>query len=270
MLALWAGFRDCEQVRILLRLSCFFLLFGMVPVGARERVWNQDKAKEKVAEMLKVEASRKQPWNAIPWHSDPKAALAEARRLKRPLLVFMFSQEKGPPLELCCLPGRLIRGIALSDADVQRKVKSSFVPLKLVYTEGSGFPVKWSVLKGWETKFDYSSDLGSAGCAVINSDLNMEFANSGSAMMGELFDSVAYDARKFSRMLSRGYQRWKEDGIIGREGGLSIEDRKQEVDRYRRGVAYEVEKEGQMRFAPKGYSLEKALELFRLAGVDRG
>ena len=268
-LRIGGGVGEGAGVRRLLVFLSLILMVGSLGAAPKERVWDQEVAKAKIAKVLEVEGTRKQPWNTIPWHSDPKAAVAEARGSRKPLLVFMFSKEAGPPLEPCCPPGRLIRALSLSDSEVQKKIIGSFVPLKLIYTEGKGFGVKWLVLNGWETKFQFAAGDGCAGCAILNADLNMEFANSGSALVGELFESVAYDPKKFSTMLSRGYQRWKEDGIMGREGGLSMRERQQEVDRYRRGVVFEVEKEGEMRLPPIGYSLAKAMELFRMAGARK-
>jgi hypothetical protein len=159
-----------------------------------------------------------------------------------------------------------MRALTLTDAEVERKITSSFVPLKLAYTPDKGFGVKWPALSRWETRFQFAGPDGSAGCAVINAELTMEFANSGSSLISELFDSTAYDSRKFSGMLSRGYQRWREDRIVSAEGGLSENERDDEVLRYRAGVAFDVAREGEMRIPPKGYSLGKAVELFRMAG----
>ena len=254
---------ECEQV---LRLVPVLALFLSAAVAAAERTWDQEAAKKKVNEMLAVERERRQPWNAIPWHTNPQTALAESREKRRPLLVFMFAEADGPPIEKCCLSGRLIRSLTLPDPEVERKITGSFVPLKLVYRPGKGFGVGWPVLQKWENRFKFAGSDGAAGCSVINADLTMEFANSGSSLISELFDSTAYDKRKFSRMLSRGYQRWKEDGIIRREGGLSVKEVADEVARHRSGVAFEVTREAEMRIPPKGYSLEKAVELFEMAG----
>ena len=242
------------------------LLSASLAWSAPERVWDQEAAREKVSQMLEVERDRRQPWNAIPWHTDPRTALAEAREKRRPLLIFMFLEADGPPIEKCGLSGRLIRALTLTHPEVQRKITGSFVPLKLVYRPQKGFGVSWPVLRQWDHRFAFAGNDGTAGCTVVNADLTMEFANSGSSLISELFESTAYDGRKFSRMLSRGYQRWKEDGIISREGGLSVKERADEVERHRDGVASDVTREGEMRIPPKGYSLEKALELSRLAG----
>lgn len=255
---------DCEQVP---RFLAILVLIACAAGAAHAAEWDQKAARKKVEEMLKIEATRRQPWNAIPWHTNPQRALAEARAKGRPLLLFMFMEAEGPPLEKCCLSGRLMRALTLIDPEVERKITSSFVPLKLPYNAEKGFEVHWPVLKKWETRFKFTGPDGSAGCAIVNVDLSMEFANSGSSMISELFTSPAYDRRQFSRMLSRGYQRWKEDGIVSREGGLSANEREDEIQNYRAGVAFDVNREEEMRIPPKGYSLANALELFRLAGA---
>jgi hypothetical protein len=234
---------------------------------AEERVWNQDRAREMVDTVLEAEATRKKPWNDIPWRADAAKAAIEAGKTGRPLLVFFYTEEPGPPLEPCCPAGRLMRVVSLSDARVQALVKRSFIPVKMRFDGEKGFPVDWPALRNWVPFFKFAAGPGFAGCSVVSSDLGAEYANTGSAFIWEIFDSTAYDPEKFVAMLERALLRAAEERALNGQRGITAAERKVEVARLRRGVRNAVRREGRFHLPPEGFSLEKALELFRMAGA---
>jgi hypothetical protein len=91
------------------------LLLGLVTVAAavllpqerdKERsgerpVWDQVKARAKVEHALRIERQGT-PWNRVPWLTDPAKAAAEAKRTRRPVLVFFYlAKPVGPPAAPC-------------------------------------------------------------------------------------------------------------------------------------------------------------------------
>lgn len=232
-----------------------------------ERVWDQPAAEKMVKEAITVERSGKRPWNKISWRTDIKKAINDARNRGRPLLVFFYVPMDGPPLEDSCPGGRLMRAHVLSDATVQGLVSKHFIPLKLKLDPQKGFPVDWPALKRWQTAFKMNQGKGFAGCSVVASDLHVEFGNTGSARVWELFDSTAYDAKKFAAMLRLAADRNTEDRSLRAQRGINATERRMVVGRFREGVGKAVKTEGRSHLPPKGYSLEQALKLYELAGV---
>jgi hypothetical protein len=65
------------------------------------RSWDQSKAKSKVANVLKVEQTG-EPWDKIPWLTDPDKAVEQANRDDKPVFVFFYLAKKvGPPSAPC-------------------------------------------------------------------------------------------------------------------------------------------------------------------------
>lgn len=160
-----------------------------------------------------------------------------------------------------------MRAHVLSDSTVQSLVSKNFVPLKMKLDPQKGFPVDWPALKRWQTAFKMNQGKGFAGCSVIASDLHVEFGNTGSARVWELFDSTAYDAKKFAAMLRMAADRNTEDRSLRAQRGINAAERRMVVGRFREGVGKAVKTEGRSHLPPKGYSLEQALKLYELAGV---
>ena len=77
------------------------LLAGLSPAGAEERVGDQERARKLVNTVLRVEATKKRPWNGIRWRPSVKAAVAEAQRTGKPLFVYFYVDHGGPPMEPC-------------------------------------------------------------------------------------------------------------------------------------------------------------------------
>ena len=49
--------------------------------------------------------------------------------------------------------------------------------------------------------------------------------------------------------------------------GISAAERKIEIGRFRKGVTRAVQSESRSKLPPRGYSLEQALELYKMAGT---
>ena len=125
-------------------LSYAGLLFSPVLAG---EAWDQARAKELVAEVLEVEKSGTRPWNGIPWRVHAENAIRESKATGKPLLVFFYVAQAGPPREPCGLEGRLMRTFSLSDSKVIELIKSQCVPVKIQLREGQDYPLNWPALK---------------------------------------------------------------------------------------------------------------------------
>jgi len=237
------------------------------PLSASEE-WDQEQAKIMIAKVLEVEKAGGLPWNRIPWRIQTQSALQEARATGKPLFVFFFVPQPGPPTEPCGLEGRLLRTHVLSDPRIIEMVKAQYIPMKIRLEVGEDYPVDWPALKHWATAFKFSNERGFAGCSVISPDLAIEFGNSGSARIYELLTSSAFDSEAILRMLKRAMERINEERSILVQRGISTEERKAEILRFRKGVTRAVRSEGRRNLPPAGYSLEQALELYRVAGVE--
>jgi hypothetical protein len=163
-----------------------------------------------------------------------------------------------------------MRAVALADKTVQEKVAKSFIPLKVKIDHGTEkFPLDWPGLKGWA---DVHRNMGGkkcegiTACSVISPDTKFEYANTGSAMVWEMFDSTAYDAKKFTTMLDRGVERWISEKKIREDKNLTEKERDGKLSAYRAEIRRAVAKEGSFQLPPKGFTIEGAIELFELSG----
>ena len=112
--------------------------------------------------------------------------------------------------------------------------------------------------------YKFADGKGFTGCSVVSSDLEIEYANTGSARIWEMFESTAYDAGRFAEMLERASARLSEERSLKAQSRISALERKVEVHRFRQGIQRAVKSEGTLRLPPKGFSLELALELFEM------
>lgn len=156
----------------------------------------------------------------------------------------------------------MLRAVALSDKEVQKLVAENYVPLKLGFNKLEGFPVDWPALRSWATAYKYSDGRCFTGCSVVSPDLEIEYGNTGSAMVWELFESTAYDGGKFRVMLREALARGREERILRTQAGVSEGERRIEIRRFRKGVKRVVSSHGRFQLPPDGFSLEAALELF--------
>ena len=242
--------------------------FGLLlpPASAREP-WDHAKAKKMVAKVLEVEKGGKLPWNRIPWRIHVENAVKEAKGTGKPLFVFFYVPQKGPPREPCGLEGRLLRAHGLSDSKVIELVKAHCVPVKIQLKKGQDYPIEWPALKKWATAYKFTNGRGFTGCSVVSPDLAIEYGNSGSARISEMLESPAFDPKEVLAMLARAMDRVNEERSIRVQRSISDDERKLEIVRFRKGVTRVVQSEGRRKLPPEGYSLEQALELYRMAGI---
>ena len=240
---------------------------SLMNAGAAERSWDQAKARKMVLDVLEVEKGKKRPWNRIPWRTHVANAVKESKQSGKPILIFFFVDQKGPPLEGCGLEGRLLRTHALSNSTVHLLVKSKCIPVKLKLQKGKKFPLDWPALKKWATSYNFSNARGFAGCSVVSSDLQIEYGNSGSAQLTEMLESPAFMAKEFARMLERSGARVLEERSLRVQRGIEEYERMVELKRFRKGVTRAVRSESRTRLPLDGYSLEQALELYQMAGA---
>ncbi|MDP7106708.1 MAG: hypothetical protein QGH41_06495, partial [Roseibacillus sp.] len=106
--------------------------FGLLlPLVSAREPWDHGEAKKMVSKVLEVEKAGKLPWNRIPWRIHVANAVKEARSTGKPLFVFFYVLQEGPPKESCGLEGRLLRTHVLSDSKVIGVIKAHCVPVKI-------------------------------------------------------------------------------------------------------------------------------------------
>lgn len=163
-----------------------------------------------------------------------------------------------------------MRAVALSDKMVQEKIRKSFIPLKVAILPGTEtFPLDWPAMQGWRIAYRLmggSKCEGITGCAVISPDLEVEFGNTGSAFVWEMFDSTAYDPEKFTAMLDHALKRFAREQEIASNRVLPQSVREWQLAHYRRQVSREIRREGRFRLPPQGFTVDGAIELFELSG----
>jgi hypothetical protein len=168
-----------------------------------------------------------------------------------------------------------MRAVALSDRIVQAKVAKSFIPLKVVVPQGTkDFPSvgNWPALRYWAETYRFLGGekcTGWYGISVVSPDLQTEYGQPGSGLPWQLFDSVAYDAKKFAAMLDRAAKRAARERAVRADKTLSPQERDRRLARFRAEVRSAVAKEVAVPLLPpKGFTIERAQELYKLAGED--
>ena len=163
-----------------------------------------------------------------------------------------------------------MRAVALTDQAVQEKVAKSFVPLKVHIPFGSKeFPLDWPAMSHWglvHRLMGGEKCQGLTGCSVVSYDTKTEYVNTGSAFVWELFESTAYDPKKFAGMLDLGAKRAAREQAIRKDAKLSDEERASQLVSFHKEVRSAMAEEGRPRPRPKGFSDLNALELFALSG----
>lgn len=160
-----------------------------------------------------------------------------------------------------------MRAVALSDKSAQEKIAKHFIPLKLqIKPRSPEFPLEWHALSGWRFAYKLGNGEGFTGCTVVSPDLAIEYASTGSAMVWELFDSIAYDAQKFNAMLDRGAHRAAREMQIRNDQSLTVWEKDRRIAAFRAEIREAVSKEGRFQLPPKGFTIEGAMDLFRLSG----
>ena len=163
-----------------------------------------------------------------------------------------------------------MRAVSLSDKIVHEKVEKSFIPLKVKINFGTEkFPLDWPALKIWQDTYRNMGGpktTGITAATVVSPDLKTEYGSTGSAFVWEMFDSIAYDATKFAAMLDRATERAEREKVIRADKGLGDKEREAKLASFRVEVRKTVGDEGRFRLPPRGFSIEGAMELFRLSG----
>ena len=159
-----------------------------------------------------------------------------------------------------------MRAVALSDRKIQQTVNESFIPLKVVMTyppKMKAFPLDWPAMRSWRIAYSITSGQGFTGCSVVSPDLKTEYGSTGSAMVWEMFDSIAYDQKKFQAMLDRSIEHAKQETKIRDEAPNRVA-MEFKLAGFRRRLK-ETTRE-RIRLPPKGFTKEHAIELFELSG----
>jgi hypothetical protein len=159
---------------------------------------------------------------------------------------------------------------------VQAKVAKSFIPLKLAIPRGKDFPLgeNWEALDYWRVTYKFlgavlgGSDKtcgGFTGISVVSPDLKIEYGNGGPGMIWEMFESAQYDAKKCAAMLDRATERAARERNIRTDKTLSAEERDRKLTSLRDVFRSDVKKEGESHSWPKGFTIEGALKIHKIA-----
>jgi hypothetical protein len=163
-----------------------------------------------------------------------------------------------------------MRAVALADAGVRKTVRDKFIPLKVTIPHGSEkFPLTWEAMEGWSGIYLLGGGKkvsGIMGCSVVTPDREHELASTGSAMVWEMFDTIAYDAKKFQSMLDAASERWAAEQAIRTDRKLSPDARAEALQQQRKAVDKARKEEGKFRLPPKGFTEQGAKELFGMTG----
>ena len=84
-------------------------------------------------------------------------------------------------------------------------------------------------------------------------------------MVWEMFDSVAYDARKFEAMLDQALDFARREAEI-RRTAKSEWDERTKLAKFRLEVYKDRRQRGAIRRPPRGFTVDKAKDLFRMTG----
>lgn len=132
--------------------------------------------------------------------------------------------------------------------------------------KGNTFPLDWPALEHWANVRKYVAKEGFTMCSVVSPDLKAEYGNTGSAMVWEMFDSIAYDADKFSAMMDRSLERFAKERKVILNSKLKISEKVKAISELRETAKKEIGEEGKFRLPPKGFSIKNALMLFEMTG----
>ena len=159
-----------------------------------------------------------------------------------------------------------MRAVALSEGKIQQTIIKNFIPLKVEMTyppKMKAFPLDWPAMTKWRIGYKMMGGAGYTGCSVVSPDLTTEYGSTGSAMVWELFDSVAYDAKKFQAMLDQSIAFAAKEKAIHESAENRIAEKFQ-LAKFRAEVR--KANRSNVRLPPKGFSIDRAKELFRMTG----
>ena len=163
-----------------------------------------------------------------------------------------------------------MRTVSLSNPQVINAVNQSFIPLKVQIDYGTkSFPINWPALRHWKFAYFFMGGKkvkGITGCSVVSPDLKLELGSTGSAFVWEMFDSVAYDATKFKRMLDQSLRFHSRYQMILHDESLGRWKRRRQIALVKSDLKREKRRVGRFRLPPKGFNKDHAIELFKLSG----
>lgn len=88
-------------MRTMLLVGGLFLSSTLSVLAQPRPKWDQEKAAEKVKQIIALEKSGK-PWDAIPWLTDVDAAVKKAQKEQKPLFVYFFLKKNVGPAAAPC------------------------------------------------------------------------------------------------------------------------------------------------------------------------
>jgi len=163
-----------------------------------------------------------------------------------------------------------MRTVSLSNTKVQKMINESFVPLKVPIDYGTeDFPLKWDAVQDWRQVYNLMGGPRTkvfTACVVIDPQTKIQLGSTGSAMVWELFDSIAYDPDKFGSMLEKAQQRLQQLQAIASDPGLSEFQKRIQTGLLKRKLKEEIRKDGAFHLPPRGFSIKNATKLFQLSG----
>lgn len=163
-----------------------------------------------------------------------------------------------------------MRTVSLSNTKVQKMINESFVPLKVPIDYGTkDFPLKWDAVQDWRRIYNLMGGprtKGFTACVVVDPQTKLQLGSTGSAMVWELFDSIAYDPDKFAAMLEKAQQRLEKLQAIASDPGLGEIQKRIQTGLLKRKLKEEIRKEGAFHLPPRGFSIKNATKLFQLSG----
>ena len=123
------------------------------------------------------------------------------------------------------------------------------------------FPIEWPAMKKWRMAYRLTGGKGFTGCSIVSPDLQTEYGSTGSAMVWELFESTAYDRKKFQAMIDQSLLFAKEEQSIRESESYG---KRLKLAKFKSKIARETR--SHVRLPPNGFSAEKAKELFKMTG----
>ncbi len=163
-----------------------------------------------------------------------------------------------------------MRTVSLSNTKVQKIINESFIPLKVPIEYGTkDFPLNWDAIQDWRQVYNLMGGprtKGFTACVAVDPQTKIQLGSTGSAMVWELFDSIAYDPEKFAAMLKKAQHRLEQLKAIASDPNLSEFQKRIQTGLLKRKLKEEIGKDGAFHLPPRGFSIKNATKLFRMSG----
>lgn len=226
-----------------------------------DQAWDEAGARKVVERVLAVEKAGS-PWTRIGWVEDETDAAAKAAKEGKPILVFFYLAKGGPDRDPCCPGGRVMRAVCLADPGVQELIREEFVPLRVGLKPGVDVALDWPALERWGRLFRFADGRSFTGCVVVSVDREVQFGTTGSLLLWELVDPEGFDAEKLRKVLALAAARGMEEEALRRQGGITEQERSDEIRRFRQGLARVAQEPARFQLPPGGYSTETVMGWF--------